>query len=107
MDEEVRLISKPDAVVMDGIAFQPDLERLQKKLHVKKGSAHAEGLKRLVLEAQTIARPRAVYRVAYIDSRSEGSVVIDGITLTSRVLRVNLENAPRRLLFGLAFCARE
>jgi hypothetical protein len=93
-------------MVIDDIAFQPDLERLQKKLHVKKSSAYVEGLKRLVQEAQAIARPRAVYRVAYVDSRSDGSVVIDGITFNSRVLRVNLENAHRVFPF-VATCGTE
>ena len=106
MDEAVKLISKLDAVVIDDIAFQPHLEKLLKKLHVKEGSAYAEGLKRLVHEAQAIARPRALYKVAYIDSKGEGSVVIDGITFNSRVLRVNLENAHRVFPF-VATCGTE
>ncbi len=90
-----RRISELDAMVIDDIAFQPHLEDLLKKLHVREGSTYVERLKRLLHEAQAIARPRALYRVAYIDSKSEDSVVIDGITFTSRVLRVNLENAHR------------
>jgi hypothetical protein len=44
--------------------------------------------------------------VAYVDSRSERSVVIDGIRFDSRVLRVNLEKAHRVFPF-LATCGTE
>lgn len=106
MDEAVRLTSELDAVVIDDISFQPDVEKLLKKLHLKGGSAYAEGLKRLVHEAEAIARPRALYGVTYIDSKSESSVIIDGITFNSRVLRVNLESAHRVFPF-VATCGIE
>jgi len=106
VDDEVRLTSELDAVVIDDISFQPDLEKLMKKLHLKEGSAYTDRPKRLVNEAQAIARPGALYKVAYIGSKSESSVVIDGITFNSRVLRVNLENAHRVFPF-VATCGTE
>ncbi|MGD2178097.1 MAG: vitamin B12 dependent methionine synthase [Anaerolineae bacterium] len=66
-----------------------------RKLRVKEGSRTVDQLKSLVDEAQAIARPRAMYRVAYVDSRDESSVVIGGITFHSRVLRVNLDAVHR------------
>ncbi len=42
-----------------------------------------------------MARPKAAYRVAYIDSRSTDTVVIEGVTFKSRVLRVNTDGAQR------------
>ncbi|HSJ54406.1 MAG TPA: vitamin B12 dependent methionine synthase [Anaerolineae bacterium] len=84
-----------DALVLDGIRFRPDVEGLRIKLRVRDGGGGAERFTRLIEEAEAIARPRALYGVAYVDSRSEGSVVVDGIAFNSRVLRVNLENAHR------------
>ena len=81
--------------VLDEIAFQPDLPRLLKRLHVKEGRAYAGELERLAAEAQAVARPRALYKLALIESRDDREVVIDGTTLTSRVLRVNLALAHR------------
>ncbi|RPI56199.1 MAG: vitamin B12 dependent methionine synthase [Chloroflexi bacterium] len=95
-----------DAVVLNDIRFQPDVEGLKRKLRVRDGGGWADRFTRLVQEAEAIARPRALYGVAYVDSRSEGSVVVDGITLNSRVLRVNLENAHRVFPF-LATCGTE
>ncbi len=82
-------------IILDNIPFQPNLPLLMKKLRLKEGGSHANKLKRLVDEAQAIAKPQALYKVSYIESKGDDYVVIDGITLTSRVLRVNLEQAYR------------
>jgi hypothetical protein len=82
-------------IILNNIPFQPNLTLLMKKLRLKEGSSHATKLKRLANEAQAIAKPRALYKVGFIESKGDDYVVIDGITLTSRVLRVNLEPAYR------------
>ncbi len=95
-----------DPVILKDLEFRPDLEGLKKKLRVRDGGGWTERFERLVHEAATIARPRALYGVAYIDSKSEGRVIIDGIRFDSRVLRVNLEKAQRVFPF-LATCGTE
>lgn len=85
----------PEAVVMDDISFQPDLQRLMRKLRAKEGTRFSDQLAVLVEEARGIANPRAMYRVAYIDSRDESGVVIGGERFRSRVLKVNLEGVHR------------
>jgi hypothetical protein len=84
-----------DVVVLDGIRFQPDIESLKKKLRIKEGTNWDKQVTRLVSEAEAIARPRAMYGVAYVDSKGENNVVVDGIQFDSRILRVNLENTHR------------
>lgn len=86
---------------MDDIAFRPDLERLMRKLRIKEESRYADQLTALVEEAKAIARPRAMYRVAYVDSRDESSVVIGGVRFQSRVLRVNLDGVHRVFPFAV------
>jgi hypothetical protein len=95
-----------DAVVLRDIRFRPDVEGLKKKLRVRDGGGWADRFTRLVHEAEAIARPRALFCVAYVDSRTDRSVVIDGIRFDSRVLQVNLENAHRVFPF-LATCGSE
>jgi len=95
-----------DAMVLEGIRFRPHLEGLKKKLHIRDGTGHADRFARLVEEAEAIARPRALYGVAYVDSRGESSVVLDGIPFASRVLSVNLESAHRVFPF-LGTCGTE
>ena len=84
-----------NAVILDEISFEPAFERIAKKLHVKEGSANADELQRLLSEAVAVARPKALYKVAYVESRTEDTVSLDGQTFDSRVLQVNLENVHR------------
>jgi len=92
--------------VLDNISFQLDLDSLKKRLRIKEGSTYADDLKRIASEAQAIAKPKALYKVAFIRSRGDDYVAIDGLTLTSRVLRVNLEQAHRVFPF-VATCGTE
>lgn len=84
-----------DVAILEDIRFEPDLERLKKKLRVRDGGRSADRFARLVEAAEAIARPRALYGVAYIESKGDDSVVIDGVEFESRVLRVNLEETHR------------
>jgi hypothetical protein len=95
-----------DAVVLDDISFQPEFESIARRLRVKEGSANASELQRLVEEAQAVARPRALYRVVYVESRAEESVSLDGQTFKSHVLRVNLEDVHRIFAY-VATCGME
>jgi hypothetical protein len=95
-----------DPVILEEIRFRPDMEGLKRKLRVRDGGGWADRFARLVEEAEAIARPRAMYGVAYIDSRTESSVVVDGVRFDSRVLRVNLEDAQRVFPF-LGTCGTE
>lgn len=88
-----------DPVVLQSIPFQIDLKGLQMKLHLKEGSPYLQDLIHLAEEAQRIARPKALYRLAFIDEKGEEDVVVEGIRLRSRVLRVNLEKAQRVFIY--------
>jgi len=94
------------ATTLDNIPFKVNIESLMKRLRLKKGDRHEEDLVHLVEEAQTIGKPKALYKVVYIDSKHDDHVVINGITLNSRVLRVNLEEAHRVFPF-VATCGKE
>ncbi len=92
--------------VLDEIVFEPDTPRLMKILHIEPDGADADALAQLVAEAQEIARPKACYKAAYIESRGDDSVVIDGVRFDSRVLSVNLEGAYRVFPY-VATCGTE
>lgn len=95
-----------DTFILDEIQFRPDVEALKKKLRVRDSGEWRERFARLVQEAEALARPRALYGLAYVDSKSEDSVVVNGITFKSRVLRVNLENTHRVFPY-IATCGTE
>jgi hypothetical protein len=95
-----------DPIILDNISFQPKLDSLMKAFHIKEGSSFATKLEDITADAQAVARPKAVYKVAFIESKGDDYVVIDGITLTSRVLRVNLEQLHRIFPY-VATCGTE
>jgi len=95
-----------ETFTLDSIPFEPNFDDLAKKLRLRPGHSSEKELVRLLEEAQEIARPRAIYGLGYIEAKTEDSVTIEGRTLRSRVLRVNLENAHRCFLY-LATCGRE
>ena len=92
--------------VLDDIPFEIDIEALLEHLHVDRSSAQAEAIVRLANAAQTVGRPKALYRPVFIESRTDESIVADGITFRSRVLRVNVDHAHRIFPF-VATCGRE
>jgi len=84
-----------DSIVLSSIPFQLDTAALRQKLHIKEGNHHAEELDHLIQGAQTVGKPKALYKEAFIESRTDETVTLDGITFKSRILRVNLENVYR------------
>lgn len=94
------------AVILNEIPFRLDLEALLQSLHLSDKPDYADEIRRLTAEAEPIARPRAAYRAAAVESRSDDSVAIDGTVLRSRILRVNFEKAAQVYPF-VATCGRE
>ncbi len=84
-----------DSTVLDRIPFQVDRPRLLNMVHIEEGSEYAATLTGLVGEAEASARPKAIYRVVFIDSKADDYVVVEGTKLSSRVMRVNLDTAQR------------
>jgi len=95
-----------DLIIVDGGRVDYALDELAARLHVSPEAPDYQELARLVAGAAEIARPRACYRLAYIEAKNEDGVVVDGVSLTSRVLRVNLE-AVDRVFVQVATCGVE
>ena len=92
--------------VLSDVRLELDLDVLRKRVRVRGASAYAEALERLVERARAVARPKALYRVGFVEPDGEDTVVVDGVVLTSRVLRVNLEGVHRVFAYA-ATCGRE
>ncbi len=95
-----------EGVLLDDIPFEVDLDAVLRRLCVGDSGEDAAVVRRLVGEAKALARPKAFYREAHVDSRGDDFLVADGVRLTSRVLRVNV--GPASCLFPfVASCGRE
>lgn len=93
--------------VLDNIPVTLEPERVMRWLRVRRRDDTVERMVRELIDAALpIARPKAVYAVSRIENRTEDTVEIDGVRLTSRILRVNLDKVNRVFPY-VATCGRE
>jgi len=83
-----------------------NLDALRDRLHVADDSPDVGALQELADRARAVACPKAVFMEAFVGSRGEETVEIDGISFTSRVLRNHLSNIDRVFPFVIT-CGRE
>lgn len=95
-----------EGVVVEARGVRFPVAELAARLRVEPGSDDYADLARLAAEAEQVARPKAYYRLAYVEAKGDDHIVADGVRLTSRVLRVNLETADR-LFAQVATCGVE
>jgi len=86
-----------EATVIDPLAFRLDVPALFERLRVR--AQHREEIGKLVAEAEAVARPKAIYKMAFIEAKGDESITADGVTFNSRVLRVNLDTLHRFFAF--------
>lgn len=92
--------------ILDDIPFAVDFEQLARRLGASGDPELRAGLQGLVEDAGRVARPRAIYRACFVESRTDEETIIDGVTFRSRVLTVNFENIHRVFPFVVT-CGRE
>ena len=84
-----------DSIILDHIPFQIDPNELMTTLRLKTSAGHVAEIERLAQTAQRVGRPRAMYKVAYIEAKGQDFIDLGGPVFTSRVLRVNVEQAHK------------
>ncbi len=84
-----------EPILVRPASFKVDLEELKKSLHIKEETSYLQDLLHLTGESEQIARPKALYKLAFVDEKGENYVVIEGARFKSHILRVNLERAQR------------
>ena len=92
--------------VLDDIGFEVDEKALLAELRVAEGSEDAGAVRDLVETVRPIAKPKAVYKVSYIEGIDGDEVCIDGVVFTSRVLSTNLSKVGRVFAY-IGTCGRE
>jgi len=92
--------------VLDDIPFQLDVDTLLTRLHIDRESQDVKDLQHLIKKATSVARPKAMYEVTYIESKDYDTVDVAGVTFTSRILRVNLDKVERVFPY-IATCGTE
>jgi hypothetical protein len=84
-----------DTTVFNNIPFHLDPDELMQMMRIQASGRHVAEIERLARAAYDIGRPKAMYKVAFIESKGEDTIATDGVVFTSRVLRVNVEKAHK------------
>jgi len=95
-----------NTVVLKDIPFQIEIDRLLKTLSIKPNSAFAREVAQLAETATAIGKPKVMYKKAHIDSRGEGFIIVDGVSLKSAIVQVNTQETDTVFPF-VATCGRE
>ena len=92
--------------VLTSIPVEYKLEQVLSRLHVEPGSEDADDVRELLERVREVVNPKATCGVCYVGERGSNTVEFGGEVFTSRVLRVNLEQAHRVFPY-IATCGRE
>jgi hypothetical protein len=80
--------------ILESIPAKVDLKELKRRLKMSSGKQWDRVLS-LVEIAEPLIEPKVAYKVSYIEEKNKNTVTIDGIQLTSHVLRKQLEEVGR------------
>ncbi|MEW6265058.1 MAG: vitamin B12 dependent-methionine synthase activation domain-containing protein [Thermodesulfobacteriota bacterium] len=95
-----------ETVILNQIPFSLDLPALAARLRIRPDNSYYRDLEALAGEALTIARPRAVIRLAYIDALEDDRVMVEGVRFVSRLLADKLAQTHRVFAY-VATCGTE
>ncbi|MFN2236880.1 MAG: hypothetical protein ACK2U1_21845, partial [Anaerolineales bacterium] len=70
-------------------------EEIQSKLLIKPGSHFEKSFREFLPKVKQVARPKALYRVSYIDEIGHDTVTIEETTFHSQALSKNLASIGR------------
>jgi hypothetical protein len=88
-----------EPVLLDPLPFEVDVDALAERLRMRPDSGLRGELAESVSKAVEIVRPKAVYRLAFVEERGPDWVVADGFRFSSRILSVNLAETERVFVY--------
>ncbi len=80
---------------MSDLKFDINSASLLRSLRLDEASDDAKTVLGLIEEAMKVAKPKAIFKEAFIDDKGHDYVIIDGFRFKSRVLRVNFDEVHR------------
>jgi len=93
--------------VFNSIPVDLEPDEVLKSMRMRNSNQQIEKMiQELVEVARSVAKPKAIYKVAYVDDRDGNIVTIDGVRFTSHVLRINLDQVERVFPY-IATCGTE
>jgi len=92
--------------VLTHVPVDLGLERVLSRLRIGEDDEDAQSVRELLARVTPIIKPKAIYDLSSIGEKGADSVEIGGVLFSSRVLRVNLDQAYRVFPY-IATCGME
>jgi len=93
-------------IVFDSIPFTLSDSVILKGCRAENDAEQTELILRLISEARKIAKPKAMVRIVMVEKIDDETVTLDGVTIHSRLVRVNLDKVHRAFAY-VATCGAE
>jgi hypothetical protein len=81
--------------ILENLPFKVDVPGLQESMRIRPGSRHEPEFLKLVDEALPLARPKAVFKLVFIEAKGPDTITAEGVQFKSRVMRVHLDKLER------------
>ena len=88
------------------IPFSPTFNEYGKKIKIDKYASMEKTVHSLFLETAPLIRPKAILKECYLAEKNHDSVILEGYTFTSAVLRKNFDPVERVFAY-VATCGNE
>jgi hypothetical protein len=80
--------------ILQNLTTQIDLQEVRKSLRLDR-QGDTQLAQRLIEKAKTLIKPKAAFKLCYIDEKLPDAVIVNGLRLESKVLRKNLDEVER------------
>ena len=80
--------------ILQNLTTQIDLQEVRKSLRLDR-QGDTQLAQRLIDKAKTLIKPKAAFKLCYIDEKLPDAVIVNGLRLESKVLRKNLDEMER------------
>ena len=81
--------------ILENIPLRLNIKEAKNILHWRERARASVNLTQLIKDAESLIKPKIIYKVSYIDNKGKDEVVIEGKSFSSKVLRKNLEAVER------------
>ncbi len=81
--------------VLENLPFQIDMPALLQAMRIRPGSRHEPEFLTFVGQAESIARPKAAFKLVFIEAKGPDTIAAEGVEFKSRVMRVHLDKLER------------
>lgn len=92
--------------ILSNIPVEFDIDEFLSSRHIKLDRDNAKAIKELIETIRPEIKPKAMYQMSYIHAKYDQAVEIDGVRFSSKVLRINVDQAERVFPF-IATCGIE